>query len=186
MQGHPEAPGLWSNHIHHILQTIGLTPTSHETCLYSGYVGKEKVYLLRQVDDFAVSASSLGIGNILLSKIDEQLKEPLKYQGIISYFNGVTISQSKDYININCSQYLEREFERHRWTMIGHCTTVKSTPMTYDKRLISEIELTKGPTTEHEAVQLQKEMGFSYRAAIGELVYALITCRPDISYATIK
>ena len=29
-------------------------------------------------------------------------------------------------------------------------------------------------------------MGLSYRAAIGELIYALVTCRPDISYATIK
>ena len=29
-------------------------------------------------------------------------------------------------------------------------------------------------------------MGFLYCTAIGELIYALITCRPDIAYATIK
>ena len=29
-------------------------------------------------------------------------------------------------------------------------------------------------------------MGFNYRQAIGELLYAMVTCRPDISYACIK
>ena len=29
-------------------------------------------------------------------------------------------------------------------------------------------------------------MGFSYRAAIGELIFAMIIFRPDISFATIK
>jgi hypothetical protein len=33
---------------------------------------------------------------------------------------------------------------------------------------------------------MEEEMGFGYRQAIGELIYALVTCRPDISYAVIK
>ena len=33
---------------------------------------------------------------------------------------------------------------------------------------------------------LEKSVGFTYRQAIGKLIYALVTCRPDISYACIK
>jgi hypothetical protein len=32
---------------------------------------------------------------------------------------------------------------------------------------------------------LAKTMGFGYRSGIGELIYALVTCRPDISYAVV-
>ena len=40
--------------------------------------------------------------------------------------------------------------------------------------------------TDAEINNLENEMGFGYRQAIGELIYALVTCRPDISYAVIK
>ena len=79
MQGHPEASRLWSNHIHSILKRIGLKPTNHEKCLYTGTVGGHKIYLMWQVDDFSVAAPSLEIANILLSHIDENLREPLKF-----------------------------------------------------------------------------------------------------------
>ncbi len=36
IQGHPEAPRLWEKHINKILRAIGLRPTMHEPCLYSG------------------------------------------------------------------------------------------------------------------------------------------------------
>jgi hypothetical protein len=33
---------------------------------------------------------------------------------------------------------------------------------------------------------LEKKMGFSYRSGIGQLVYAMVCCRPDLSFATVK
>ena len=39
-------------------------------------------------------------------------------------------------------------------------------------------------TTEVHAVD--KEIEFSYKQGIGELIYNMITCRPDISYSLIK
>ena len=29
-------------------------------------------------------------------------------------------------------------------------------------------------------------MGIKYRNGLGELIYALVTCRPDLSYAVVK
>jgi hypothetical protein len=36
MQGHPESPRLWEKHADKILRELGLVPTVHEPCLYSG------------------------------------------------------------------------------------------------------------------------------------------------------
>jgi hypothetical protein len=33
---------------------------------------------------------------------------------------------------------------------------------------------------------LEKKMGFSYCSGIGQLVYAMVCCRPDLSFATVK
>ncbi len=38
MQGHPESPRLWEKHADLILQDLGLTPTTHIPCLYSGMI----------------------------------------------------------------------------------------------------------------------------------------------------
>ena len=40
--------------------------------------------------------------------------------------------------------------------------------------------------TETQRETLEKKLGFTYRQAIGELIYALVTCRPDIYFACIK
>lgn len=45
---------------------------------------------------------------------------------------------------------------------------------------------TQAVPTEEEIDLLESEMTFGYRQAIGELIYAMITCRPDISFAVIK
>ena len=43
-----------------------------------------------------------------------------------------------------------------------------------------------GDTDEVRINALETEYGFGYRQAIGELIYALTTCRPDISYPILK
>jgi len=56
IQGHPEAPRLWGLFIDAIIRKIiGLTPTTHEQCLYYGTFNNKHVYFLRQVDNFAVA-----------------------------------------------------------------------------------------------------------------------------------
>jgi hypothetical protein len=46
MQGHPESPCLWEKHIDQILRDIGLTPTIHEPCIYSGLIpGKQILFM---------------------------------------------------------------------------------------------------------------------------------------------
>ncbi len=78
MQGHPELPRLWEKHADSILQGLGLRPTVHEPCLYSGVVDGIRVIFKRQVDDFAIAAPDEWTANILLDLIDDELSIPMK------------------------------------------------------------------------------------------------------------
>jgi hypothetical protein len=66
MQGHPESTRLWEKHINAILRNLGLTPTTHEPCLFSGTIAERRVIFKRQVDDFAITAPDEKTADILL------------------------------------------------------------------------------------------------------------------------
>jgi hypothetical protein len=60
LQGHPEGPRLWHKHIHRImLNDLGFSACTHEHCLYykRDTNGKNLILVLRQVDDFIISAN---------------------------------------------------------------------------------------------------------------------------------
>ncbi len=78
MQGHPESPRLWEKHADKILREIGLTPTVHEPCLYSGNINGQRVLFMQQVDDFAIAAPDAHTSDILMDMIDDRLKIPIK------------------------------------------------------------------------------------------------------------
>ena len=58
-------------------------------------------------------------------------------------------------------------------------------PMNPDRAFNRQIEEAT-PLTDNERDKIEQEYGFSYRQGIGELIYAIVTCRPDISFPLIK
>ena len=58
--------------------------------------------------------------------------------------------------------------------------------MRSDSKYQRELELAIRPTTPADQLHLQKQAGFSYRMTAGELIYALVVARLDISFAIIK
>lgn len=60
------------------------------------------------------------------------------------------------------------------------------TPMKADNSYVTSLETAIPPETKEQQIALQHEMKMNYRQGIGELLYAMITCRPDISYPVIK
>ena len=62
----------------------------------------------------------------------------------------------------------------------------RSTPLPVQKNFLKDFLANKGSTDEKDQDQLAKEMGFKYRSGIGELIYAMITCRPDLSYGVVR
>jgi hypothetical protein len=71
---------LWEKHANAILHELGLTPTIHEPCLYSGVIAGQHVVFMQQLDNFAIAiaAPDKNTSDFLLNLMDEQLSIPLK------------------------------------------------------------------------------------------------------------
>ena len=90
LQGHPESLRLSATLIDIIIKEISFTPCHHKPCLYvnNNYNG-EKIFFLRQVDAFSISARTTTITNKIIAKINSKIAINMKALGIISRFNGV-------------------------------------------------------------------------------------------------
>ena len=187
LQGHPESARLWAKLIDKIIQNLGLQPTTHEPCLYStddyNNTGK-RVLFLRQVDDFAIACEDTQTAKDIIKAINDKMTIDVKELGMMSRFNGVDVQQSKHFVKLFNSTYIEKIMTRHEWIHQEPIANVP-TPMHADPKYIRKLELAEpaDPTT---LKSLTSQYGFSYRQGIGELIYAMVTCRPDISYTVIK
>ena len=188
MQGHPESPRLWEKHADAILKELGLTPTIHEPCLYSGIIENQRVILKRQVDDFAIAAPDERTANILLDKIDDNLSIPLKRQGLLDMFNGLDITQTRDYIKIDCHTYVNKFSEKYLDTWLNkiQMTENRPTPLPTDQTWIKKFNAAVGPSDPKEQAKLSNKMQLKYKAGIGELIWAMTTCRPDLAFTSVK
>ena len=185
LQGHPESPRLWAKKIDSILTELGYKNTTHEPCLYIKTIDGKPIFFLRQVDDFLISTATEQTANEEFDLIQKGLREPMKRFGIVTAFNGTDIHQTKNFIKVSCKTYISKILKGHGWENLQHSATT-STPMRSDSKYIHDIETTKGPVNTEDQKILATEMKFSYRQAIGELLFAAITCRPDILYPVIK
>ena len=187
LQGHPESPRLWANLIDSIIQKLGLHPCVHEPCLYYGETidGKNmKVLFLRQVDDFAVACMNKADAETIISKINECMSIQIKVLGVIDRFNGMDVSQTKWYVKLHNKTYIRKILENKQHLLEGKVHTFPI-PMHSDSEYAKQLE-TAESLSEEELKNVEKEFKFSYRQAIGEILYALVTCRMDISFALTK
>jgi len=161
-----------------------LSPTT-TTRLYSGLFCGQHILFMRQVlDDFAVAALSESIANtffeMLFDMIDEQLTFPLKHMGLLTLFNRLDILQTADYVKISCSTYSDKIMPQHlssSW-LFNHHIPNHPTPLPSTKSFMTTfLHANEDPKMQDE---LAKSMKIVYKSSIGELIYAMTTCPPDI------
>ena len=189
LQGHPESPRLWAKLVDRIIRKLKLKPCTHEPNLYytSNYKGttEKKVLLLRQVDDFAISCEDERLCEEVIADIQSEMTIAINKLGRLTRFNGVDIEQTRHYVKLFNRTYLTKILKNHPWLEHEMPTALFPTPMSSDSTYQRQLENAK-PLSDVERGKLEKDLGFTYRQAIGEILYALVTCRPDISFATIK
>ena len=77
---------------------------------------------------------------------------------------------------------MERVLKSHAWEKKSKSSRRHTSP--HPKNAIQEMYETTGPSEEtKEHQQLVDDFHFSFRSLLGELMYAYVTCRPDIGYA---
>ena len=187
IQGHPESPRLWQLHIDSILSKLGFISTHHEPCIYRNTTkrfGEDEIYLLRQVDDFAVACNNQHTAEKVWDAMDTFLAEPLKREkSYVRRHNGIDINQSKWFIHVHCKTYIEKIC--YTKTFSYENIHQKPIPLHADNAFIAKLEMS-GSTDIQQIKQLEEKYGFKYRTATGELIFAMVTCRPDIGFAVMK
>ncbi|KAG7354611.1 reverse transcriptase RNA-dependent DNA polymerase [Nitzschia inconspicua] len=195
LQGHPESGRLWETYINKILSLpeLSFKSTTHDRTIYSGVFEGEPILLLRQVDDFALACHRESTAKAVYDFIGKALQQPneaqppFTYLGLLSDCNGVDVHQTADYIELTSAGYIDGLLRSHGWdTPSPHeSSDDRSAPLPVDAvdRLYQSPAGPSEGSPEHAA--LCESQGFSYRTLLGELLYAYITCRPDIGYAVL-
>jgi Reverse transcriptase (RNA-dependent DNA polymerase) len=186
LQGHPEAPRLWHKHIDDILvNQLGFDRTTHEPCLYFKHHPEHGlILLLRQVDDFLISAKTLAIAEEVRQQIQSKMTNELNDLGIIKRFNGMDVDQTKHFVKLSCHTYIDKVIKHHGWENEKHAH--KPIPMRTESKYLSDLETNEGPEDVRAQQDLERQMGFNYRQVIGEAIFAMTLCRIDIAPAVIK
>ena len=133
-----------------------------------------------------MACSNETIANNLWDEINKRLSPKLKREGVLQRHNGIDISQHASHIKIHCSTYLENILQPKSHFLPPNVRANKPTPMKADPKYIAEMDTSKRLIDPSERKELENRMGFKYRAATGELIFAMVACHPDISYAVIK
>jgi len=180
LQGHPEAPKQWSKKIDKLLKQLGFKATTHAPCLYIGTFDGQLVLFLRQVDDFSIACASETTYEALCAKLDTFFQVPMTRYGRMTHFNGVDVVQSDHHISIHVGEYLKQVFKSYGWENM-HPTSL---PMDASNEFVRRLDEAK-PLSLAERDKYEKNM-FRYRAAIGELIWPMITARPELSYPVVK
>lgn len=192
LQGHPEAGVLWETMIVGILEgeELGFKATTHERNLYRGEIDGEIVLVCRQVDDFSIGSKSSAAAEKLIAVINKHAATESQGIGVVSKdgmsarYNGIDVHQTQDYIKLTCETYIDRVLKTHGWETPGAKESDRhdSVPMSADTS--KQLGMLSGPVEgSGDHVALEKEMGFSYRQVLGEVIYAYVVGRLDIGYA---
>jgi hypothetical protein len=140
------------------------------------------------VDDFAIAAPDEKTADILLDLIDDQLTIPLKRQGLLDMFNGVDVVQTQDYIKISCQTYIDKFCEKYLNTWLGKIPLSKNRPIPLptDPSWLKKFSAAMGLSDPDVQKDLSSKMQIKYKAGVGELIWAMTTCQPDISFTSVK
>ncbi len=144
---------------------------------------------MRQVDDFAIAAPDAITTDILMDMLDDKLSIPIKHQGHLDMYNGVNVHQTRDYIKLTCTTFIDKISEKYlaTWMIHMYASSTCPTPLPSDASWWWDFNAATGrdPDAKVQAT-LATTMQLNYRAGVGELIWAMTTCRPDVAFASVK
>ena len=83
---------------------------------------------MRQVDDFAIAAPDAHTADLFLDMLDNKLSIPIKRQGHLDMYNGVDILQTRHYICLSCTIFIDKISEKDLSTWMKHMYALSTRP----------------------------------------------------------
>ncbi len=126
--------------------------------------------------------------DILLNMLNDRLTIPIKRQGFLDMYNGIDVYQTRDYIKIACTSFANKCCDKYVDTSMKTYMMLGSqpTPLPSDPTWMKEFNLATGDPDKKVQAKLGRDMKLLYCSEVGELIWAMTTCRPDLAYVVVK
>lgn len=165
LYGLKQASRQWNLKFIAFLEKHGLKRSAADPCVYTA--GNDMIVCL-YVDDGLICCKS----DEKMQRLIKDLKKEFKITtSDVSCFVGLEIEQHKDQIIVHQRGYIRRMLEKFQMQDCKPATTPAE----------GKVKLTKGmaPRSDQERTQMSS---VPYREAVGSLMYAAVSSRPDISF----
>lgn len=169
--GIKQASRIWNLTLHSALVTFGLKQCAADPCIYSRINKDGMVIVAIWVDDGLIAGSN----GALIREIVEYLRAKFDMEcGLAEHFVGLLIQRDRQNrkIYLSAPQYIDKVLAKF------NMTTCHPVALPADKGT-PRLSKTMSPKYQDEREMMKK---FPYREAVGSIMYAAITFRPDISF----
>ncbi|CAI7866390.1 unnamed protein product [Closterium sp. NIES-53] len=163
LYGIKQAPRLWQQYLHTRLTRIGFKQLPHDQGMYRLSKSNDYILLIVYVDDLLYIGSNDDIITWFEGELQQDLT--LTVSSTVTQYLGLNIREEEGAIYINAAKYADTIAKRFAIT-----PTAISTPYRH--------------ATGKEGSVLLKPAGIrNYQKKLGCLLFAAVTCRPDLSYS---
>jgi hypothetical protein len=132
------------------------------------------------VDDFSIACKLEETYTKLCDLMYKNWQVHMSRYGMMKHFNGIDVYQSRTHISISSKTYLDTVFKNYGWADL----TPTSLPMNPSNHVVRALDSAE-PLEPSERSRLDNTC-FRYCAAIGELIWPMITTRPELYYPVVK
>jgi hypothetical protein len=103
-------------------------------------------------------------------------------------FNGINVVQTRDFIKIDCHTYVGKFCAKYLKSWLSKVPLSENcpTPLPTNATWIKKFNAAVGSSDPDEQHKLATKMQIKYIAGVGELIWAMTTCRPDIAFTSVK
>ncbi|CAI7849644.1 unnamed protein product [Closterium sp. NIES-54] len=165
LYGIKQAPRLWQQYLHARLKRIGFDQLPHDQGMYRLTRDNDYILLIVYVDDLLYIGSTTAIVTWFEKELQTDLS--LTVSSDVTQYLGLNILDEDNAIHLSASKYASTIAERFCFT-----PTHVATPYSH---------LSPDPT---EETALLSSVGIQeYQQKLGCLLFAAVTCRPDLSYS---
>ncbi|CAI7920492.1 unnamed protein product [Closterium sp. NIES-53] len=165
LYGIKQAPRLWQQYLHARLTRIGFRQLPHDQGMYRLTKGDDYILLIVYVDDLLYIGSTDNVTTWFVGELQKDLT--LTLSSTVTQYLGLNIQEEENAIYLNAAKYANTIAKRFSLT-----PTTISTPYRY----------TAGNNKEGSAPLKSADIR-NYQRKLGCLLFAAVTCHPDLSYS---
>ncbi|CAI7737678.1 unnamed protein product [Closterium sp. NIES-54] len=165
LYGIKHAPRLWQQYLHARLTRIGFRQLPHDQGMYRLTKGDDYILLIVYVDNLLYIGSTDNVTTWFEGELQRDLT--LTVSSTVTQYLGLNIQEGESTIYLNAAKYADTIAKRFALT-----PTTISTPYRYTAR-----------NCKAESAPLKPDGIRNYQRKLGCLLFAAVTCRPDLSYS---